>query len=194
MGMKYKAPAERFYPWDHESAIVLGKALGVSPKRIQALVRGYLAGLGLGIMGLSDIIVRQFAEFPERPDQTVDSLPLVGRFVKSTPARYSRYQSEFYEIFDELNLLTQKIRSADLDMDYARAARIHKENQKKLSMFPEARRVRAELSRIRKEVLGIWKHQTMSGEKKREELDKLTIRRNKEVKKFYEWYIEATKS
>lgn len=194
MGMQYKEPAKRYYPWDSESAIVLGKALGVSPKRIQALIRGYLAGLGMGIMGAADILVRQIGEFPERPESGIESYPMIGRFVRSTPNRYSRYQTEFYEIYDELNVLHQQIRSADAEGDFKGAEEIRKANEKKVSSFPEAKKVRRDLSRIRKDTLAIWKDKKMSSERKREELDKLTVKRNTKVKEFYDWYRKTINS
>ena len=194
MGMQYKEPANRYYPWDSESAIVLGKALGVSPKRIQALIRGYLAGLGMGIMGAADIMVRQFGEWPERPESGIESYPMIGRFVRSTPNRYSRYQSEFYDIYDELNLLHKKVRDADAEGDFAGAEEIRKANQKKFEAFPQAKIIRRNLARIRKNTLAIWKDKTMSAENKREELDRLTTKRNTQVKEFYDWYKKAINS
>jgi hypothetical protein len=187
---KYKAPADRYYPWDHESAIVLGKALGVSPRRIQSLVRGYLAGFGLGIMAGADIITRQFGDFPARPEATIDSYPMIGRFVRSTPSRYTKYQSKFYDIFNELNTLSQTIRIATRDGRFIEANELRKANMKKITAFGKGKTVKRNLARIRKSVHKIWKDRRMSRERKLEELNKLAAERKGYVKDFYDWYLE----
>jgi hypothetical protein len=187
---KYKAPADRYYPWDHESAIVLGKALGVSPRRIQSLVRGYLAGFGLGIMAGADIITRQFGDFPARPEATIDSYPMIGRFVRSTPSRYTKYQSKFYDIFNELNTLSQTIRIATRDGRFIEANELRKANMKKITAFGKGKTVKRNLARIRKSVHKIWKDRRMSRARKLEELNKLAAERKGYVKDFYDWYLE----
>jgi len=188
--LRYKAPQDRYQPWDHESAIVLGKALGVSPKRVQALIRGYLAGLGLGIMSGADIAVRQFAEFPERPSSQLKDLPMVGRFMREGLNKSTRYGTEFYDIFNELNELNQTINIAQRDGNFPEAARLRHLNSKKIIAFGRAKQVKANLSRVSKQMKQIWKNPVMKAEVKRRELDRLTIDRNKYTREFYDWYLE----
>jgi hypothetical protein len=189
-GMKYREPGERYYPWDHESAIILGKALGVSPRRIQALVRGYLAGLGVGIMAGTDIMVRQFAEFPERPTTDIGTYPMIGRFVKKGPAKYTKYQSKFYDTFEALNQLSRKVQIAQQAGEWKSAADITKLNRKKLDAFSRAKNVKRILGQNRKNVQQVWMDPHMSGDVKKLRLDSLAIERNKAVKEFWDWYLE----
>jgi hypothetical protein len=187
---KFRKPEDRFYPWDSESAQVIGKVLGVSPRRVQSLIRGYLAGLGLGIMAGADIIARQFGDFPVRPSMKIDQYPMIGRFVKATPSNYSKYQTEFYNIFNELNELTQTINIAQRDGEFKTAAEMRKTNSKKLVAFARAKFVKRNLARIRKDVHGVWKNNRMSPENKLKRLDQLTLERKKYVKEFYDWYLD----
>jgi hypothetical protein len=189
-GFKYRSPGDRYYPWDHESAIVLGKALGVSPRRVQALVRGYLAGLGLGIMAGADMAVRYIGDFPSRPAMDIDSLPMVGRFIRSTPAKNTKYQSKFYDIFNELNGLNQTINIAMRDGRFMEANDLKRVNAKKMQAFNKGKAVKRNLARIRKSVHEIWRNKVMTPEKKRDELKKLTIERTGYVKEFYDWWLE----
>ena len=189
-GFKYRDPAERYYPWDHESAILLGKALDVSPRRIQALVRGYLAGLGVGIMAGTDMMVRQFAEFPERPTTDIGSYPMVGRFVKKGPAKYTKYQSKFYDTFNKLNQLNRRIQIAQQAGEWKDAAAMTKLNRKKLDAFSRAKDVKRLLAQNRKNVQKIWMDKTMTSDVKKKLLDKLAIDRNKSVRDFWNWYLE----
>jgi hypothetical protein len=188
-GFKFRKPEDRFYPWDSESAQVIGKVLGVSPRRVQSLIRGYLAGLGLGIMSGADIIVRQFGDFPSRPETKIDHYPMIGRFVRSTPSGYTKYQSEFYDTFNELNMLAQTINIAQRDGEFKTEAELRRVNQKKLVAFNRAKVVKRNLARIRKNVHQVWKSD-VSPKAKRERLDKLATERNNYVKEFYDWYLD----
>jgi hypothetical protein len=189
-GFKYKEPGDRYYPWDHESAIILGKALGVSPRRIQAIVRGYLAGLGTGIMAGTDIMVRQFAEFPERPTTDIGTYPMIGRFVKKGPAKYTKYQSKFYDTFEALNQLSQKVQIAQQAGEWKSAADITKLNRKKLDAFGRAKNVKRLLGQNRKNVQQIWLDPHMTGDVKKLRLDALAVERTKALKQFWDWYLE----
>jgi uncharacterized protein YdcH (DUF465 family) len=189
-GFKYKEPGDRYYPWDHESAIILGKALGVSPRRIQAIVRGYLAGLGTGIMAGTDIMVRQFAEFPERPTTDIGTYPMIGRFVKKGPAKYTKYQSKFYDTFEALNQLSQKVQIAQQAGEWKSAADITKLNRKKLDAFGRAKGVKRLLGQNRKNVKQIWLDPHMTGDVKKLRLDALAVERTKALKQFWDWYLE----
>ena len=189
-GFKYRNPEDRFYPWDSESAQILGKMLGVSPRRIQSLVRGYLAGLGLGIMAGTDMIARYFGDFPVRPSSDIDSMPMIGRFVRSTPAKYTKYQSKFYDIFQDLNELNQTINIAMRDGRYMEAQELRQANLKNIQAFGKGKNVKRDLARIRKEVLAIWKNKRMSADMKREKLKAQMEKRNKAVKDFYDWWLK----
>jgi hypothetical protein len=187
--MKYKKPADRYYPWTPESMVALGKILNVSPKRAEALVRGYLAGLGAGIMAGADIMVRQFGDFPARPETTIDSYPMIGRFIRSTPARYSKFQTKFYDIFEQLNQLNQTINIAQRDGRYVEAAELRRINSKKLMAFGKGKVVKNKLAMIHKKTTSIWLDKRMDSKTKLERLNQLSIERNKIVKDFYEWYL-----
>jgi nucleoid DNA-binding protein len=187
--LKYRKPADRYSPWDHESMIALGKLLNVSPKRAQSLVRGYLAGLGTGIMSGADIMVRQFGDFPARPESTIDSYPMIGRFVRSTPSRYTKFQSSFYEVFNQLNELNQTIRIAQRDGRFVEADELRKLNNKKMIAFGKGKIVKNRLAFISKKMNNIWLSKSMDPKRKRLEINKLTIERNEIVKDFYTWYL-----
>jgi hypothetical protein len=187
--MKYKKPEDRYQPWTPESMQALGKILGVSPLRAQHLVRGYLAGLGTGIIAGADIMVRQFGDFPARPESTIDSYPMVGRFIRSTPARYSKYQTKFYDIFDQLNQLNQTVNIAQRDGRFIEAAELRRINHKDLRAFGRSKVVKQRLAMISKRTKAIWLDKKMNSKDKLENLNQLSIERNKTVKEFYVWYL-----
>jgi len=187
--MKYKKPEDRYQPWTPESMVALGKILGVSPLRAQHLVRGYLAGLGTGIIAGADIMVRQFGDFPARPESTIDSYPMIGRFVRSTPARYSKYQTKFYDIFEQLNQLNQTVMIAQRDGRVVDAAELRRINHKDLRAFGRSKVVKQRLAMISKRTKAIWLDKQMNSEDKLENLNQLSIERNKTVKDFYIWYL-----
>jgi hypothetical protein len=115
---------------------------------------------------------------------------MVGRFIRSTPAKHTKYQSKFYDIFNELNGLNQTINIAMRDGRFIEAHELRRVNAKKMQAFTKGKAVKRNLARIRKSVSRIWEDRIMTPEKKKDELKKLTIERTKHVKEFYDWWLE----
>lgn len=60
-------PEEQYAPYTSETAKLVGRALGVSPRKVETLVSGYLGGLGRLGLEMADVPVRAVTHPPARP-------------------------------------------------------------------------------------------------------------------------------
>ncbi len=105
-------PELQYGPGTSLTAREAGKAAGMSPARIDHLVRGFLGTLGVpyGVM-LADQMLRAAGDYPVAPETTWRRWPVVRAFVHDPDNPNSRYVNEFYE-------LLQKARRADASLKH----------------------------------------------------------------------------
>jgi hypothetical protein len=92
-------PEDRFTARTSAPAIGIGQALGVSPQRVEHLVRGYLGWLGIQALNVADLVSRPFTDLPANPARNVYSVsnwPVVGEFIRSNSTLPSKYVDRFY--------------------------------------------------------------------------------------------------
>jgi hypothetical protein len=187
MGMQRLEPGERYSPWDSETMRLLGGALNVSPKRMQHLVRGYTSTFGMFLLGLSDIAMREIADFPERPTRRVDDYAFIGAFMREADnPRYTKYMSSFFDSLKNVRELTATVNFYRRSGDFDKAQKYARKNAKQLRYAPRLNSVYSQMSNISSEMKRVWTHKTMSGDEKKKRLDALTKRRNSLAKKVYE--------
>jgi GNAT superfamily N-acetyltransferase/predicted RNA methylase len=97
-------PTEQFRPWTSETAILLGQTVGMSPLLYDHYVRGYLGTLGMYLTMGTDSLVQ--AGLPESPTKEFADYPVVRRFTRALPLRRTSYEDEFYELRQEIRLVT----------------------------------------------------------------------------------------
>jgi hypothetical protein len=186
--LKGLKPGEQKEPWTSETVQLVGK-LGISPKRAEALINGYFSTFGTFVLGGTDIVVRNTMNFPERPTVRIDNYPLVGRFIKEkTPARYTKYQSWFYETFKEIDELTRTMNHYAQTGEPQKAKKIAESEVKQLRYRHGFVKVRNSLGRINKQIKSIMIDRKMPSKKKRNKLESLYEQRNNLVKKMYRIY------
>ena len=190
--IKRLLPGDRADPWTSETLKLAGR-LGVSPKRAEAFIRGYLATVGTFMLGLSDIVVRRIADFPERPARKIDDYPLVGRFVREGRVpRHTRYVTKFYDIFREMDELVATVNQKARLGDYDAARALAKSSPVDLNAWRmRSNKTRTALAKINREIRRIWNARDMTPAQKRARIDKLADTRNKIVREFYEAYLKA---
>jgi len=99
--MKTLDADQQYTVWDSPSVVAMGKKLGISPKKTQHMIRGYLGEVGVWGMAMSDWITSGKPERPASKWMTEDNI-LWGRFVRSTKnPRVIKQQEEFYEALDK---------------------------------------------------------------------------------------------
>jgi hypothetical protein len=184
MGDEQKPPGLRADPWTSETLKAFGEKYNISPKKLETLIRGHFATLGMTILGVSDIAY-QWTQTNERPARTINQYPLVGRFVRD-PLGRTKYATRVYDTFKEIDELAATInhyrKSGDLEM----ARQVAAENRDTLKYKAFAQAVKRQLSNIRKLERAIWQNERLDAEQKRERLDNLTERKRAIYKKAYE--------
>jgi hypothetical protein len=184
--MKLLAPGERAEPWTSETLQLLGKGLNISPKKMEALLRGYLATISAFALGGTDQIARWVGDFPERPSYRSDDYPLVGRFWKQGPARNTKYATRIYELMQESDRLVQTVKHYMVEGNMEKAEKLADSNLGLFSANKMLNRTRKKLSQLRRVMKDVEMDRKLSREEKRAELDELTELRNSLVKEVYE--------
>ena len=182
MSLDRLKPEEQYEPWTSETTRVIGDKLGISPKRIESMIRGYFSTVGMFLLGATDILTRNIGDFPEQPSKQIQDYPLLGRFVRDNPTRHTKAMTKFYETMrdlDEVNAtLNYYIRTGDME----KAKELAQKEGSKLEFKTEYNRARRTLSDISKEIKLTYLNREMSPKEKRERINELTIERARVAK------------
>jgi len=183
--LKGLKPSEQKEPWTSETMQLAGK-FGISPKRAEALVNGYFATLGMFILGMTDVLVHNVLDFPEDPDARIDDMPAIGRFVKKKePARYTKYQSWFYDMFKDVDEILKTVNHYARTGELVKAKAFVKKHQGKLKYRPLLTQVKKRVSDINKEIKHIMISKTLASDVKVEKMEALLKEKNRLLKVTY---------
>jgi hypothetical protein len=186
--LKGLMPGEQKEPWTSETMQLIGKALNISPKRAEVLVRGYFAAFGKFILDGTDIIAENAFNFPEQPTKRIDDYPLVGRFLKQRqPARYSKRNTWFYDTYNEMDEALKTLNHYKQTGNYQKAKKIATDKKEALRLKRYFNKVKRELSRINSRIRHIYAS-NMTADVKKEKIDNLLERRNQIIYNAYERY------
>jgi hypothetical protein len=184
-------PRERKTAWTSETMQLAGK-LGVSPKRAEEIIRGYFSTFGMFLLGISDIFTYHLADFPVNPTKEIDDYPLLGRFIKErTPARHTKYQTKFYEMFREVDQLVATVNNYKKLGDYQEAVALSKKERRKLIKRKGLLTVRKQLTEINARLRRVMSSKFLTAEQKRAKVDSLIEHKNRITKQAYEFYVKG---
>lgn len=117
-------------------------ALGLSPQRLEQLVRGYFGWLGTQALNASDYLARPLSGLPENPRRDLgrmDNWFVLGDFVKEADPRSSKYIQRFYDEQREFNQVYAAYSQARELGDLERARALAVDDQLRLrSLFKTA--------------------------------------------------------
>lgn len=208
MGDQYKAPSDRAGPTTSPTmqaaskgmAALVGEDYTLSPKRLEHLWRGYTAGMGQYLLQSADWVTRQIEHAPATPAAALRDYPLVGTVARGDgPARSTRYVDEFYDLLEQAQTQSGKVKEALHNGDPRRAANVEKawgwllgarqgSRRAKAGFMHgglrEMDRVRDTLAEISKDNARIYADPKMSAQAKRDALDANLTKRNDLVRRF----------
>ena len=186
-------PGERAEPWTSSTLKLLGRKTGVSPERMDALFKGYFAGIATLMLGVTDLMIDQTDALPVKPPKRIDDYPLVGRFVKQKhPARYTRYDTKFYEFFQEANELIRTVKNmAGMQGRVEEARKIATDNKLKLQMQPRLGKAKRATADIAKAIRATVDHPMWDAKTKERKIDKLLEAKNAIRKQVVQEYQRA---
>jgi len=183
--MKRVKSGEQAQPWTSESLRVLGEKLNVSPMRAETLVRGYLGTLGMFILGGTDILAQWAFDFPTPPKRRVDDYPLIGRFVRETPPRHTKYMTRFYKMAREMDVLVGTINHYKKTGDIEKAVELARTSRNTLQYKKGMNKIRRKIGLINGRIKIIYYRKDLTPEQKKERVNKLLDYRNKILENAY---------
>lgn len=101
-GKEKLRPEAQFNQWTHETSIQIGRATGLSPARVDHLIRAYFGTLGDYVLSVSDYLTGALWDYPNPPSLRIDDYAVIKRFKRAEPPRGTRYTREFYELMLEM--------------------------------------------------------------------------------------------
>jgi len=181
-------PGERYDPWTSETARLAGE-LGIPPKRLETIVRGYFATFGMFLMGISDSMIYHLADFPQEPTKEINDYPLVGRFMRAKPSRHTKYRTRFYDILNEADQFVATIKHYRATGDTEKARELATKSKAKIRLLKSLRRTRSQLTVLNRRIKRTWQSTSLAPDKKRETINALVARQNMLTKKAYAKYM-----
>jgi hypothetical protein len=174
-GMTNLLPEEQYTQNTSEIAKITGKMLGYSPAKIENLVRGYFAGLGTYAMQATDKVLEGTGIIPKFEKPTATGADMVGlkAFVVRDPVGSSGVSVDrFYKKRDEA------VKAYNHVKDLAEAgkkeqAREYLRDNPEARLHSEYEALARTLSEIRKKRKEIYESDTLTGDEKREKIQKL---------------------
>lgn len=170
--LKSVAAFAQYRPWTSETMIAMGKALDMSPLKLESLFKGYFGTIGLYTMQMADNLVAG-AQGKTRPAAQLSDYPIFRRLMREDPMRYTQYQQEFYDLSREIsevvatfNKFKQEGRAEDIK-DY-----MSTEEQNRLYGASKAsEKMKTVASQINKQIRFIYDNKNLSSDEKRRQIN-----------------------
>ena len=183
------SPELRFNERTSETARVIAEVMpdvlgdwANSPKRVEALLRGYFGSLGGYALSLTDIVSRELVEEGDEPDRRgYRDHAVVRRFLPPGP-EVTRWTQEFYELRAEVNTMWADIKAQEARHEIEDVLRRNIEHAPYLQHRKQLNRIAKRLSKLRQEARMIASDPKMDGAEKRQRLDALTRQQNEITK------------
>ena len=195
VAMKNRSPEERKNAYTSETATLLSRLNAevvpwdrgqFSPVQIEHAVKGYPAWVGTTILGGVDSVIRM-AEGNERPEDGINNIPLVGGALQKTARRFvvdlddkrhTKYMTMFYDQMKEMNQVFSDIREMRRLGDIERAKDKIEKNKMLLRYRTSYNRLSRRMTKINHVIKRITNDPKMSGEMKRQRLNRLQQLKN----------------
>ncbi|MFT4255995.1 MAG: hypothetical protein QM599_03420 [Pseudoxanthomonas sp.] len=183
MGQEQLPAADRYTARTSAGAVAAGKALNVSPQRIEHMVRGYFGWLGSQALAASDLAGRSLFDMPANPANDFtrpQNLIVVGAFVRPTQGSGSKYVNRYYAQQQEVNQIYAAYSAARKAGDIERAAELYKDDRLRLrALYRAADR---QMRGVNQQVRRVTSDRTLTATQKAELLEGLYATRNRVAK------------
>lgn len=177
-------PFAQYTPYTNKTLVNLAeltkdlpKELQFSPKRAEALVRGYL-----NIWGMYGLMIADEALYGDKiPDRKSDEYPVWRRFHRAHPLKRTKYETEFWKLYDDaVTLYNTGNTMIDKFKPEIAEKKLKDSHQKYVDVLRDVKQTAME---INKQMTLIYMSEKLSSAQKREQIDKLQIQKNELFKK-----------
>ncbi|MBB1299228.1 LPD38 domain-containing protein [Pseudoalteromonas sp. SR41-7] len=185
MADENKQAEDRYNAYTSDTAKAIAQQFGVSPKKVEHLIKGYTGTIGGYVLGASDVVARQIMG-KESPETPVSRYPVVKAFYQgSGPKTNTKFANDFYEALDAANQAYGSYKRAMELGDTARQQELIEKDGKKLKSKATLAKVQRMISKLRKMQKAINDNDKLDGKQKREKLDDVQRRINAIYHKAY---------
>lgn len=177
MSMQRLLPEDRYDASTSAGAVVVGRALGVSPQKLEHLVSGYFGWIGIQALNVSDYIARSLVDFSESPKRDFNNVQnwfVVGDFVKEdTP---SKYVERFYAMQRDIDQIYATANYARASGDYERYRELMSDPS--LQYRPLTRSAANRIALLNRQSRAVISDRNMTAEEKTQKLRAIRVATN----------------
>jgi len=153
------------------------RGMQLPPARTEALLRGYFNTWAYYGLTFAD---KMF--YDDAPKLRVDQYPVVKRFYAGMPAKRTKYETQFWDLWREVSEIHRTIRSFD-EYNEKIADELDESHADALAEdYPELKTLHKVVGGINKEIREVNRDKTMSPTEKRDAIDELVQEKNAELK------------
>ena len=163
-------PGERYTERTSEVAKAIGKALNISPVKIEYAIKGYTGSLPIAAASLANPILRS-GETGEQPEGRASEMPLIGTFFQ--PKDAGGLVTKAYKDMEEINTMKQTYKKMEAEGRTAEADAYLDANADTISMASLAGAFRQRMGELTKQERQVRADPSLSAKEKREMLDEL---------------------
>lgn len=179
MAMERLLPQERFNANTSAAAVGIGRALEVSPQKVEHLVRGYFGWLGTQALNVGDLMARPFMDMPASPKRDLSSVNnwlVAGDLFKEAGTTPSKYSERFYRVQREINAIYATASQARNlgDMEQYRELMSRPE----MAARPMIANANRQITHLSQQMRAVMADRTMSVADKSQRLSELRARRD----------------
>ena len=178
MADENKQAEDRYNTYTSEVAKGIGSTFGVSPKKVEHLIKGYTGTIGGYVLGASDIVARQIMG-KETADTPVSRYPVIKAFYQgSGPKGSTKFANDFYESLEAANQAYGSYKRAMEEGDTSRQQELIEGEGDKLRSRIALGRVQRAASKLGKMARAVNDNPNLTGEQKRKQLDDIQRQKN----------------
>jgi hypothetical protein len=165
-GMEDVAPEFQVGPSTSNVAKQLGQALGLSPMKVDHIIKGYTGTIGMYGIDTIDMVLDQFGDSP-KPTKRFEQLPVIKRFALDAEAR--GYVTQYYELKDAVDTTVRTMNLLEKTGESDEYVKYLTENQGTLAFKDYIRDTEKTMKELREMRVAIRSSQ-MTGDEKRDAL------------------------
>jgi len=182
-GLENLETSEQYQPWTSDTMKLVGGMTGMSPLKLEHLVKGYFSTLGAMVLSGTDVVVRGMTDAPSLPEGRYTPFDLG---LKVDGSRGSKYVSRFYDLYSEIDELNRTYKHYIKTGQVEKAQDIYIKYEKLLRAKTAAYKYRKALSALTAEIKKTYRRKDFTAEEKSQHIDKLTSLKNKLSKAFFQ--------
>jgi hypothetical protein len=165
-GMKDIEPEYQVGPSTSKFATGIAQSLGLSPIKVDHILKGYTGTIGTYLIDTVDAVLDQFGDSP-KPSKRFEQLPVIKRFIADPEAR--GYVTQFYELKDAVDTTVRTMNLLEKTGQTEEYIKYVLKNQGPLALKDNINNTEKEMTKLREMKIAV-RSSTMGGDEKRDAL------------------------